>query len=72
MKKKDNDRCSITAHCSSPFDRFASVGDVIECNVQNPYPKTLRVRLSTPEACAYGNELIASGRWRKSDVCDND
>ena len=44
---------------------FASVGDVICCKVQNPFPQTLRVVLSTPEACAYGNELIAAGRWQK-------
>ena len=58
--KKDNDRGSIVTHCSSAFDRWASVGDVIECEVQNPFRQTLRVRLSTPEACAYGNELIAA------------
>lgn len=64
-------RDSRALHCSSTFDRWASVGDVIECEVQNPFRQTLRVRLSTPEACAYGNELIAAGRWRKADVRDN-
>ena len=46
---------------------FASVGDVIECEVQEPYRHKLRVRLITPEACAYGNDLIAAGRWSKVD-----
>lgn len=50
---------------SPPCSTSASVGDVICCKVQNPFPQTLRVILSTPEACAYGNELIAAGRWQK-------
>lgn len=65
-KPKDADRDSCASHCSSAFDRWVSVGDVIECEVQNPFRQTLRVRLNTPEACAYGNELIAIGRWRKA------
>lgn len=55
-----------SSHCSSAFDRWARFGDVIECEVQNPFRRMLRVRLNTPEACAYGNELIAAGRWRKA------
>ena len=59
---------------SSILEKYASVGDVIECEVQNPFPATLRAKLTTPEACAYGNELIALGRWRKvkTDVHNND
>ena len=41
---------------------FASLGDWID--VENPVPTTLRARLDTPEAVAYGNDLIAAGRWR--------
>jgi hypothetical protein len=49
-------------------ERFASVGDMIECELNLPPGKRLRVVLSTPEACAYGNELIANGRWWKVEV----
>lgn len=45
---------------------FASVGDVIECSVQNPQPSTLYALLATPEACAFGNALILTGRWKKT------
>ena len=45
--------------------KWASIGDTIECQVQNPIPGTLRVQLETPEACAYANHLIAAGRWKK-------
>ena len=44
---------------------FASIGDIIECKVQEPYPQLLRVRLLNEESCAYANHLIAVGRWRK-------
>jgi len=57
-----DDECSGSRNCSTSV---AFVGDTIFCKVQNPSPQTLRVVLSTPEACAYGNELIAAGRWRK-------
>jgi hypothetical protein len=46
-------------------DKWCSIGDTIECRVQNPFPQTLRVTVTTPESCAYANSLIASGRWRK-------
>lgn len=62
MKTNDVGEHSASPTYSTPF---ASVGDVIFCSVQNPFPQTLRVVLSTPEACDYGNELIAAGRWRK-------
>lgn len=45
---------------------YASVGDVIETQCQNPYPHKLYAKLATPEACAFGNQLIQSGRWKKS------
>jgi hypothetical protein len=48
------------------FEEFASVGDVIECDVQNPVPAKLYAKLATPESCAFGNELILSGRWKKT------
>lgn len=47
--------------------RFAARGEWIETEVQNPRPAKLLAKLDTPEACAYGNYLIATGRWR---VCD--
>ncbi len=47
--------------------RFAKLGDVIEPVGVGPHARTLRTRLTTPEACAHGNELIASGRWRLVD-----
>ena len=43
---------------------IASIGDVIYCNVENPYPQTLREVLATQDACDYGNVLIATGRWK--------
>jgi hypothetical protein len=42
------------------------LGDVIECDVQNPYPATLRCRLVTPEALSYGRRLVWGKTWRKS------
>lgn len=45
--------------------RYASVGDCIECDLKSyGYRKKLVVKLKTTEACAYGNYLIDSGRWR--------
>lgn len=43
---------------------IASIGDVIYCDVQNPYPQTLREVLATQDACDYGSVLIATGRWK--------
>jgi hypothetical protein len=48
--------------------RWASRGDTIE-TVQPIHHgpqgcQHLRVRLDTPEACGYGNQLIAAGTWR--------
>lgn len=50
--------------------QLASVGDTIECEVLHPRPAVLRARLSTPEACAMGNELLMdeTGGWRLSDI----
>lgn len=48
------------------IDELARVGDVIECDVQNPTPHILYAKLATPEACAFGNELLQTGRWRKT------
>lgn len=50
------------------FQEYAAVGDVIECDVQNPVPSKLYAKLATPEACAFGNELIQSGRWKKTSA----
>jgi len=55
---------------STSFEEFSkslvSVGDVIETEVTNPYPRTLRVKINTPEACATANDLVMCGRWKKS------
>lgn len=47
---------------------WASIGDVIETEMEFPYPRKHRELLTTPEAVAMGNELIASGRWWKADA----
>lgn len=44
------------------------LGDMIECKVQNPYPRKLQVILSTPEALTYGRYLVATGRWWKVEA----
>lgn len=49
--------------------KWAARGDTIQTTVQNPMPATITMRLDTPEACAMGNELIASGRWTLHDLC---
>ena len=44
------------------------LGDWIECDVQNPSPRTLAAQLNTPEALAEGLRLLsdpASG-WRRA------
>jgi len=51
--------------------KFASVGDIIETDVQNPTPGKLFASLDTPEACAHGNYLIVMGRWRLHEPCGN-
>lgn len=48
--------------CRSPA-AYASLGDVI-CSTLKTMPQVLRVKLSTPEAVAYGNYLIDTGRWK--------
>ncbi len=42
------------------------LNDVIECDVQNPHPATIRCQLVTPESLNEGRRMVASGRWRKS------
>lgn len=74
MNPKDNADSSAPIGCS-PADgplvphnparspvAYASLGDVICCTLQT-MPKVLQVRLLTPEAVAYGNYLIDTGRW---------
>lgn len=43
------------------------LGDSIECDVQNPTPAKLVCQLVTPESLAFGRELLASKKWRKSN-----
>lgn len=47
-------------------DRFAQVGDSVQCDVRYPTPRTITMILSTPEAAAHANELLAdkSSGWR--------
>lgn len=42
--------------------KWASRGDTIETTLSTG--DVLTASLDTPEACAFGNELIASGRWK--------
>lgn len=37
---------------------IARTGDAIECGVQNPQPGVMRMRLLTPQSCAYANDLL--------------
>lgn len=50
--------------------KFAKLGDTIVCDLITQ-PKRLAARLTTPEALAFGNELIASGRWRLDESYGN-
>lgn len=45
---------------------FAGLGDILECDLREPYPHTHRLTLLTPEATAYANELLARENtpWR--------
>lgn len=75
MNQKDNADSSAPIGCS-PADgplvphnperspaAYASLGDVI-CSTLETMPQVLRVELLTPEAVAYGNYLIDTGRWK--------
>lgn len=42
-----------------------TVGDLIETEFEFPYRRRHRELLNTPAAAAFGNELVASGRWKK-------
>jgi hypothetical protein len=44
----------------------ARVGDTIECDVQHPFQHTIRMKLETPAAAAYGNHLLMDPKsgWR--------
>lgn len=48
------------------LDKMARVGDSIETTVRQPTPATLRLKLDTPAACAYANQLLMNpaGCWR--------
>ena len=48
------------------WTKYAAVGDVIECDVKHPCPQTIEMKLETPEACAYANNLLAdeNSGWR--------
>lgn len=37
---------------------FAMLGDTIETSVRHPFPRVIRMRLDTPESCAYANSLL--------------
>lgn len=44
----------------------ACVGDILACEVQNPQPATIAMRLLTPGAVAHANKLLADEQsgWR--------
>ena len=42
-----------------------SVGDSIECDIHNPFPHVLRMKIETSGAAWYANQLIKRGSWRK-------
>ncbi len=42
----------------------AAVGDIIETQVQHPYPRTLACQINSHATCAHANYLIQSGRWQ--------
>lgn len=48
------------------LDKMARLGDCIETTVRQPTPATLRLKLDTPAACAYANQLLTNpaGGWR--------
>lgn len=45
---------------------LARLGDVIETTIKYPVERVVRMRLVTPESCAYANELLMNkiGGWR--------
>ena len=55
------------------WNKYAAVGDVIECQVTHPCAQTLKVRLETPEAAAHANTLLANeaSGWKKSNPPPN-
>jgi hypothetical protein len=61
---------TITPHEMARRKLVAELNDVIECDVSTPYPHKLRVRLATPEAVAYGNDLLAEGHWWLMDAAE--
>jgi hypothetical protein len=46
--------------------QHARIGDTIECDVQHPFQRTIRMKLETPAAAAYGNHLLMDPKsgWR--------
>lgn len=53
----------ICTGCDSTFPEKASLGSVIECQLRT-MPNKLQASLDTEDAVAYGNLLVASGRWK--------
>jgi len=53
--------------CDSTFPEKANLGDTIECDISTVMPdgvQKLQAILETEDALAYGNLLVASGRWK--------
>lgn len=51
---------------------LARVGDSVQCDVHFPTPRTITMRLETPEAAAHANGLLmdkASG-WRLAPAAE--
>ena len=65
----DADGPHLPHNAARSDDAWVSVGDWIEAKLVTR-PGVLRAHLTTPEACAYGNELIAQGNWKKVSVTE--
>lgn len=48
--------------------RYARIGDIIFTKMQTTND-IVRMKIETPECVAYGNYLIATGRW-EWEACD--
>ena len=74
-----SDQATSTAAASSRLDRpvgrlvpeRAFVGDTVECDIRQPYPRTERLTLTTQKAADYACKLLADTRsgWRRSIGC---
>lgn len=74
-----NEDASTPGPSGSPVDRpvgrlvpeRAFVGDTVECDIRQPYPRTERLTLTTQRAADYASKLLSDKRsgWRKASGC---